>query len=100
MVAPTAHQNGSVRSATRPSAAKIIQNIFRCMIDLSPKRRDARSSSRFGVREHGGQQPLLQHADEVRFGLTERHAHSLFGMRVRNSGASLEESAVGEDLQK
>ena len=30
-VAATAHQNGSVTSATSPSPAKISQNIFFCM---------------------------------------------------------------------
>jgi hypothetical protein len=30
-VAATAHQNGSVKSATSPNPAKISQNIFFCM---------------------------------------------------------------------
>jgi hypothetical protein len=34
IVAPSAHQNGSTKSATRPSAVRVIQNIFRSMYSV------------------------------------------------------------------
>ncbi len=31
IVAPSAHQNGRIKSAINPSAVNVIQNTFRCM---------------------------------------------------------------------